>query len=321
MRVTEEAPGLFRVPVHNPFGDPTNVYVIVGDQVCLVDVGPLHAKTWLDLVGGLRELGFRPEDVSTVVLTHGHADHDGLAHRFRWADVLVGKRDLVKIADYQAHLARYEAAVRQIMPRWGVPDTLRQQVPTFFARLSASGDDAPWARALTDGETIPGTSPPFVVVDLPGHTEGLIGLYRQKDSILLSSDQLLERIVPNPAFYFSDEPPGHGLHDYEHSLRRILALNVRRCLPGHGRSFAKCHEVAQRFLSQYEVRLTETLEILDRPQTVAMVSQALFPGCDISNSYHVFVTLVESFARLEVLRTRRAVARMERKGVFWYERM
>ncbi len=305
MKPVLEADGVVRIPVHNPFGVyPTNVYLLAGDRLCLVDVGPSHPRTWEDLVGGLRALGHRPDDVDMVVLSHGHADHDGLAHRFPGAILLIGAADLLKIAEYQAHLGRYEHAVRTLLPLWGVVGPDVHTVPQFFAHLRASGSDAPWARATHDGDLLEGFGSPWRVVDLPGHTEGLIGLYRSSDGVLISSDQLLEEIVPNPALYFALDPPGHGLGDYERSLRRISELWVTRVLPGHGPSFTDCPERVAYFLDQLDVRLSETASVVATPLTVAEVARLLFPGCDRTNSYHLFITLVESFARLEVLCSR-----------------
>lgn len=317
MSVFEEAGGVFRIPVHNPFGvQSTNTYLLVGDRLALVDVGPLHRRTWEDLIEGLRSLGHRPEDIDLVVLTHGHADHDGQAYRFNWAELRVGFLDLPKVADYQAHLRRYEQAVRALLPRWGVVGANAQTVPRFFGRLSAAGDDAPWAQGLLDGEELAGFGQSWRVIDLPGHTEGLIGLFRETDGVLISSDQLLAEIVPNPALYFALDPPGHGLSDYEQSLRRIAELPVAVVLPGHGESFTDCADKVAGFLEQLEVRLREAEDVVHVPSTVQDLAANLFPGCDLSNSYHVFVTLVESFARLEALRERGVVERRD-EGVVW----
>lgn len=329
MKPIDEADGVVRIPVHNPFGtQPTNVYLLAGDGLCLVDVGPSHRRTWADLIEGLSYLGHGPEDVDLVVLSHGHADHDGLAHRFVGAELRIGEADLPKIADYQAHLYRYEHAVRALLPRWGVFGGKAEIVPLFFDHLRASGEDAPWAQALVEGDRLEGPVSGWRVVDLPGHTEGLIGLYRERDGVLISSDQLLEEIVPNPALYFALDPPGHGLTDYERSLHRIAGLEVSRVLPGHGPSFGDCAGKVAFFLDQLEIRLRVVEAGLRAPATVSEVADALFPGCDSSNSYHVFITLVESFARLEVLCERGVARRCEgpgdglgaRPGVVRYER-
>ena len=64
--------------------------------VLLVDAGPDFEGAWESATEQAAAHGFAPSDVRTVLLTHGHIDHAGLAHR--WAEagatVLAGAADL-----------------------------------------------------------------------------------------------------------------------------------------------------------------------------------------------------------------------------------
>ena len=53
------------------------VYVLKGQQVALVDVGPQSSAE--NLLDGLRKLGIETSDVSHILLTHIHIDHAGAA--------------------------------------------------------------------------------------------------------------------------------------------------------------------------------------------------------------------------------------------------
>ncbi|NLT36396.1 MAG: MBL fold metallo-hydrolase [Gaiellales bacterium] len=313
MKVHEEADGVFRIPVHNPFGVyPTNVYLLVGDRMGLFDVGPGYRRTWEDLSGALSQLAMRPEDVEVVILSHGHADHDGLAHHFSWASILIHQADLLKISDYNGHLDRYEEAVRAVMPTWGVSSEVSETIPGFFTWLRAAGDPAPWAETIADGADLQGLGGSWQVLALPGHTEGLIGLYRARDRLLISSDQLLETTVPNPGFYLVGTTyAGNGMADYERSLHRLAQMSVGRVLPGHGPAFADCSGRVAHFLAQYEERLDQAEAALQGPSTVHQVAERLFPGCDAGNPYHVFITHMEAVGRLSVLVERGRALRLE----------
>lgn len=313
VKVWEEADGVFRIPVHNPFGvHPTNAYLLVGDRKVLFDVGPGYRRTWEDLRGALSYVASRPEEIEIVILSHGHADHDGLAHRFTWASILIHEADLPKVADYNGHLDRYEEAVRSIMPVWGLGGETAEIIPGLFAWLRAAGGPAPWAEAIEDGANIQGAGGSWRVVALPGHTEGLIGLYRAEDRLLLSSDQLLETTVPNPGFYLSGTAyVGNGMADYERSLHRLEQMAVQRVLPGHGSAFADFSGHLAHFLEQYKLRLDQAESILQGASTVHQVAELLFPGCDPRNPYHVFITHLEAVARLSVLADRGRIRRRE----------
>ena len=87
MLPTQEAPGIYRLPVYTPFRtESTNAYVLKGDRVGLLDTGVNMPRVWDELRGGLEALGLTPGDVDTVVVSHAHVDHDGLAHRFPQAE-------------------------------------------------------------------------------------------------------------------------------------------------------------------------------------------------------------------------------------------
>jgi glyoxylase-like metal-dependent hydrolase (beta-lactamase superfamily II) len=320
MAIQEAAEHIFQVPVFNPFGAvPTNAYVLRGARLGLVDPGPMHRRTREDLTAGLAAIGRRLEDVEEVILTHGHADHYGMAHQFTWARVLVGRRDLIKTIDLPAHMRSYEAAVRRLMPLWGVPDQVARSIPDFFARLVAAGGSVTWAESVDEGCLLEGFGPALEVIETPGHTEGLVCLFRQADGVLLSSDQLLETIIPNPGVYALDDPPGNGLADYMASVRRLAALPARLVLPGHGRPFDGFSERIQAILREHEERLQAMRRALDRDTSVYECAVGSFPDREWSNSYFAFIMLLEAQGYLAILRER-GWAGSRREGereVFW----
>lgn len=320
MVIQEVAEHIFQLPVFNPFGAvPTNAYVLTGARVGLVDPGPMHLRSREDLTAGLTAVGRRLEDVEQVILTHGHADHYGMAHQFASAQVLVGRRDLLKTTDLPAHIHSYEVAVRRLMPLWGVPIEVARSIPDFFVRLAAAGGSVAWAEPMDDGCLLEGFGSPIEVIEAPGHTEGLVCLFRQADNVLLSSDQLLETIIPNPGLYALDEPPGNGLADYIASVRKLAPLPVRLVLPGHGRPFDGFAERIQAILREHEDRLLAVRRALDRDASVYELAVRLFPDRDWNNSYFAFIMLLEAQGHLALL-GERGWADSRREGereVYW----
>jgi glyoxylase-like metal-dependent hydrolase (beta-lactamase superfamily II) len=305
MPIQEVAEHILRLPVFNPFGAlATNAYVLTGERLGLVDPGPMHRRTREDLTAGLGALDLSMQDVEVVVLTHGHADHYGIAHTFTNARVLVGRRDLRKTVDLPVHMRSYEVAVERLMPMWGVPADVARSIPEFFSRLSASGGSVPWAEPIDEGFRLEGFGPTLQAVETPGHTEGLLCFYREADGCLLSSDQVLENIIPNPGLYALDDPPGNGLADYIASVRKLSLLKVSLVLPGHGRPFSGFAERIAAILAEHEERLTEVRDALGPEMTVYELAVKLFPERDWQNSYFAFVALLEAQGHLGLLRQR-----------------
>ena len=57
------------------FEDLIGIYVLGGDKIALIDVGP--SVSLGNLFSGLEELGISPQDVSYILVTHIHLDHNG----------------------------------------------------------------------------------------------------------------------------------------------------------------------------------------------------------------------------------------------------
>jgi glyoxylase-like metal-dependent hydrolase (beta-lactamase superfamily II) len=295
----EVADHVVRLSVHTPFPvGPTNVYVFRGDRLGLLDTGPGLRRSWEELVDGLRLLGARPEDVEVVLVSHGHVDHHGLAARFPNAEVLVGRQDLEGIVDVMGHLREHVRVLQGIFPAWGVPPVAAEQIGEFLLDLGGIAESVPHARAVVGGTLLEGWGRPFEVLEMPGHSEGLICLYRAADGVLLSSDHLLLEITPNPGFYTSGGVPRTGLTDYTESLRKVLTLDVVEVFPGHGQSFGDPTERIHQLLAHHEDRLEVVRGLLGADSTVWQVSHRLFGDRDAGNS---FLALRESFGHLDVL--------------------
>ena len=76
----------------------SNVFLIKGKQLVLVDAGT--GGDWDNLNLALKDLNLSSKDIRIVLLTHGHADHAGLAQRLQaqGAEVYVGHGDVAMLA-------------------------------------------------------------------------------------------------------------------------------------------------------------------------------------------------------------------------------
>ena len=308
MAVFEEAEGLYRIPVFTPFDTPqTNVYVLRGDRIGLVDTGLRHPKARDDLLGGLRSLGVRHEHVEVVVVTHAHVDHAGMACDFTGAEILIGRRDAHKVRDFPGHLRAYAAAMRRLTEPWGVPGFLADSVEDLFTDMINMGGSVPHVGELVQGGILSGLGPDLEVHELPGHTEGLVALFRAADGVLLSSDHLLAEITPNPGLYVEGtSPPRSGLADYIRSLDTLRRLPVARVLPGHGAPFGGAQERIEEIEAHHEARLEVVRKAAGRGRSVFEISAHMFPHV---RAEHAFLALREVYGHVEILLEQGRLAR------------
>lgn len=309
MQAVEEAAGVFRIPVFTPFDtEPTNAYVLRGERVGLFDTGLNHPRARADLFSGLAGLGVAPDDVDTLFVSHAHVDHHGLAHEFRGSTVVAGGADVWKLRDFHAHMEAYAAAVARLLPRWGVPASLVAALEAPLRSLLEAGASVSWAVPLDPASPVEGFGRPLRVLDLPGHTEGGVGLFREHDGVLLAGDHLLEHITPNPGLFTSREPVGSGLGEYVASLGRLEELAPALVLPGHGRPFARVRERVRAIVAHHEERASHVEAAAGSGRTVFELAGALFPGVD---AFNMFLAMVEVFGHAELLR---GAGRLEAAG-------
>jgi glyoxylase-like metal-dependent hydrolase (beta-lactamase superfamily II) len=317
--------GLHRIPVPIPFvaaGGPVNVYVLEAKEgLILFDAGLGSDEAQAALLAGLERLGHRTDQISRIVVSHGHVDHFGAA-RFlqeqagRDFPVLAHPADIPKIAEAGLRFRDQQPHYAVHLRRLGVPDevlvaTARAGETSF--RLSRR---VPVVGALAEGDVVAGRQLRFEVLHMPGHTSGLVCLWEPRLRLLLAADHLLEKVSPNPVM----ELDGEGgqvfwpLRTYLDSIARTRALDVALVLPGHGPPFAGHRAVIDGLLDYLERRQVRLLEHLtDGPQTGWELCQALFPRAGAGEA---FLTMSETVAHLEVLEARGAVERTEVDGVW-----
>jgi len=328
--------GIHRIAVPIPFvaaGGPVNVYAIEAPDgsLTLFDSGLGTPEAQGALAAGLAAIGRRLEDVSRIVVSHGHVDHFGAA---RWVQEAGGARggaaaEAVTVSIHPADASKISEAgprFRELMPafdahfvRLGVPAEVRQAMQQ--AGEVSYGFSKRLARVLplAEGDVVEGRHATFAVHHFPGHTPGLCALHEPAHRLLVPADHLLERISPNPLIELG--PDGQDgffrpLVAYLESLARTRALDLDLVLPGHGPPFGNHRAVIDGLTAFYERRQGKLVALLAQgPRTAWELCQALFPK---ARGGETFLTMSETVANLEVLEARGAIVRAGADGVRTY---
>jgi glyoxylase-like metal-dependent hydrolase (beta-lactamase superfamily II) len=198
---------------------------LVGDRVVVIDTGmPGRAKAvWRYL----KWLGYPPEAVGEIWLTHGDFDHAGSAAALK-------ARSGARIVAHRAEVPLVEGRVER---RWGsapligsfeglgrwITRRFGSYQLTIVDRAVEDGDDP---SALGQGES------GWQVVHVPGHTAGSICFYYPAAKIAVVGDALRHRegrVRPPLALFTPD------MEQARVSAWRIVALDFEVCCFGHGR--------------------------------------------------------------------------------------
>lgn len=226
-------------PVRLPFLLPINnersverfvyTYLVVGDQVCLVDTGA--AGSHQGIVDVLAAHDKTVAEIDWVINTHEHPDHIG------------GNAFFQKAAE--PRFACHSAAVRWIEDL----EAQHEERPIHAFDTIAGTEPVTITDRLEDGDVVDlGSGVTLEVIWTPGHSPGSVALFCPQEGVLLTADTL---------------PPTGGLPLYEDaqqvraSLKRLAALpDVKKLYTSHSDEPYEGSEI--------QARIQQGFDYLDR---------------------------------------------------------
>jgi glyoxylase-like metal-dependent hydrolase (beta-lactamase superfamily II) len=302
--VVELEDGIRRVTFALPLGiDHVHCYLLPSSEGgwTLVDTGlglPDAGDRWSRILAEL------DSPVGRIVVTHFHPDHVGASAdvaELTGAPVHQGAEDYDQCMRTWGEL-RNEERMPDYLRKHGTPETdvhsFREEAAAFVRFVRFVRDPM----LLSPGQEIDG----WELLHLPGHADGHVALLR--DGILVAGDTLLGTITPNVGLYPDSRPD--PLADYLASLERMVALEPRLALPGHGEPIGDPAGRAKELIEHHKQRLEQTVALLDGdPRTAYDISLRLFPE-PLSPALRRFA-LAETRAHLEYLVLRDGARRVD----------
>ncbi len=297
--VTEVAPNILRsqLPIFLPGLGHVNCYFLQDDRgVAIVDPGLPGPQSWRALVDRLKQAGYKPKDVHTVVVTHSHPDHFGGAGRFRdqyGADILTHRSfhtwfdpadDQESVADAEANAGTGTDAGAPAKAPWGrempwrdgqkLMPPLSRRIRFRVMRTVMRGfirTPAP-TRRVDDAEVVTLAGREWVSLHTPGHTADHLCLFDPAEGVVLSGDHVLPTITPHISGIGAGDDP---LKQFFTSLEKVADLDgVRIALPAHGHPFADLRGRAGEIRQHHEERL-DTLRTAAGELGTASVEQLM----------------------------------------------
>ena len=320
-----------RIQLDNTVFEGQNaVYLIEADQTTLVDTAVATPAVRADLEADLERHGVGFSDVDTVVLTHWHPDHAGLAGAIQaesGARVVVHAADAPIVDGSEEPLTADPERQRETFTAWGMPAAARERLRSFF-ESAATGlvERDPTVTPVEDGDLVDLGGVTLETVHLPGHTAGLCGFAfdpttveavdstgggRPSDarlddgrtddgtdrSAIFTGDALLPRYTPNVGG--ADVRVEDPLATYAASLARLVDRDPAVAHPGHRDRIDEPARRAAEILAHHRERTARVVGVLDRgPATAWETSTALFGDLE---GIHVLHGPGEAFAHLDHL--------------------
>lgn len=247
----------------------TYTYLLLDDAgaVHVVDPGWDTADNRLRLESSFGQIDKHLGDVKTIVSTHLHPDHTGLAP---WLKEHSGAPILMHRAEAAASESGASLSIAvgffRRLRSWGAPWTERAKLYAGLWRQRKMGD-AISVRAdvrLEHGDLLDVPGRRLRVLHTPGHTEGSICLYDETTRSLFSGDTLLPMVHAGIGLSGGREPAQENpLARYFDSLQLLADLDVDRVHPGHGYSFQGLPDRIEEAIGHHRRRSDNVRSILD----------------------------------------------------------
>lgn len=270
IRVVSEPPrplgqgiSLITLPLPFPAPKTVNAYLVEAtDGLALIDCGVDSPEGQAALLGSINSLGYDPGSIDTLIVSHLHPDHVGMAPRlvseFGWR-VVMHERGAKLVHRYN-DTAGLQHRTEQLARRHGVPPSAHDS----FVHIGPRPDWMPFLSppdvAVTDGDSVEiGSSRRLEVIFTPGHEPTHICLRDSLTGILFAGDHILPRITPYVGY---DEDFPDVLGEFLNSLRRIEDLRVATTYPAHGDIVSHGSARAEQIFLHHQRRLLGMKEVI-----------------------------------------------------------
>lgn len=299
-----------------------NVYLIQGDHGwSIVDTGlnqPESRAVWLST---FEALNIQPYDIEQIILTHTHPDHYGMAGWLQ--STFASNNPPVKMSPIETNQAqviwvesegRYDLISEQM---WlsGAPNHLEAVIIDGIRETRRMTLPHPAHTELIEpNSAIRIGNRIFQAIHAPGHSDGQLIFYDAVDKLMLSGDQILQKITPNIGLWVTGD--AHPLRHYLASLRELHAFDVRLALPGHKTLIEDWRGRIDEIAHHHDERLNQVLDAVERYSSAYDVAAAIFDLSRLTN-HEIRFALVESLSHLEYLREENQLKREDAPNAIW----
>ncbi|TCT25662.1 glyoxylase-like metal-dependent hydrolase (beta-lactamase superfamily II) [Melghiribacillus thermohalophilus] len=272
---------IYQLTLPTPYavGD-VHVYVVKGEALTLIDAGVNTDEAWEHFETKLKQIGYRPEDIEQIILTHHHPDHTGLVNRFDYADGIYAHhlvdQWLRRDPEFMNH---YVAFFTELYHSFGVPKefiSLERRAKTTL-RLSGRGK---LTDTLKEGDSLPG-HPNWKVLETPGHAQSHLSFFNEHTGELLGGDHILYHISSNPLLEPPIKPGGERpkpMLQYRESMQRFNHYTVGKVFPGHGKVFEGVENLINQRIKKQEERAEKVYQMIQQqPLSPFEICKRLFP--------------------------------------------
>jgi glyoxylase-like metal-dependent hydrolase (beta-lactamase superfamily II) len=295
---------VYQIPMEAFPGLMTFAYLVLHQDLCvLIDTGSGYGDSNQQLIQGFQAIDeliagktVRVEDLTHVLITHGHIDHiGGLEEVTSRSSAKVGVHELDSrnITNYKERRIFILRRLEQYLIEAGVETKRREYILELYRFTKQLFQSVPINFTYNDINMQLGD---FEIFHVPGHCAGHV-VIRLHD-ILFCGDHILTDITPHQAP--EELTAGTGLDHYLNSLDGVeeWAKNIRLALCGHNSAITDIPKRIAEIKQMHMERLEIVMDFLKTPKTINTLSDHLFGE---ANGYDALLAVEEAGAHVEYL--------------------
>lgn len=302
--------GIVQVRVPLPFSLKwVNSYLLRDERgYALIDPGLRTDEALAAWQAAMTEHGIAYADIHTIVLTHQHPDHYGLAGWFQQhsgAPVHMSARSYA----YTQRLwgtdggKAFSAVLMSLYASHGMPDGKVASMAPHLASFVAKVTPQPQVRFIEAGQTIAMGGLTWETIDAPGHAGGQLCFYAPERKWMICGDQVLPLITPNVSVVPGEDDK--QLEAFLGSLRELARYDVELAFPGHREPFEAFAKRTEELTEHHARRLDEIAEMIrEEPCDAYRLCMRLFGERIAGDPHHLRFAMSETLAHLFYLEHR-----------------
>src|SRR5205823_3511301 len=225
----------------------------------------------------LNDAGVGFAKLNTLLVTHIHPDHYGLAGMVKkrsGAKVIIHQRERDLIRSRYRNPEQLLATMGDWLLMQGVPADQMQDLKVSAMPVRSYVEAVEPDEVVWGGERLPIGRFEFEVWWTPGHSPRHICFLERAQKFILTGDHVLPTITPNVSLH--PQQQGNPLGDYIASLERLEGLDVKTVLPAHEYTFEDLHGRLRGIEQHHEERLGEMMGVIgDQPRTAYEVAKGV----------------------------------------------
>lgn len=295
-----------------------NFYIVERNQsLFLIDAGYNTDTYWKHLEATFQKHGYQLRDLTAILLTHHHPDHVGLVYRIAElhdVPIYIHPYAIPKLKRDPEYLYMSYKFFKDLLYKLNCGEFGKQKIEEIYKRqLNDEAAAVHWNFHEIKQDSIFD----FHIIHIPGHAPDQVAFYLADEDILFSGDLLVEHQAISPFVEpFFDGTRMHVFKQQQAALKKIIHLNPKLVLPGHGAVITNSTKLAEHRLHMMMKKAQSFLSLIENG--IATGNEMVKQRHPVKYEKIFFTVMRDALSFLDYLEDEGKIVKEEKNGIWHY---